>query len=324
MTSDLNIFKSNNSESVIFKQSQHLINKNCSLFKKKNQEITCAALAMSPMWTHCGETCLCCRAVHLFPLRQPSHTDTLVALIYRLPLRRAENIGFSARVSCFRVCKGRCVLFTGHIRAPPLCSRTLAVVFFSCSILNIIHLKCPMVWGLRSGYILFSCCQVRLPRMQRETAGLLFAKALTWFSSLAINQKELVERERENHVVALYCGQTRSCVKCTCELHSPLCQGKGPMNAPSWQRAYLWTKGQPLILSPAALLSLFRPLLLLIRLFPASQPGSQGSQRRAQMKIFLSSFSVVTWWHRMIWVGCFCNASNVARQPNRREFMSEM
>lgn len=130
-----------------------------------------------------GETCLCCRAGGPPPSsRQIAHTDTLVVLIYGLPLRRAEDIGFPAGLSCFRVCEGRCVLFTGHIRAPPQRFGTLPVVFFSCSIRKIIHRKSLTLGGLWSSHILF----IFFPLLPREAAKnaaaggrLLFAKPLT-------------------------------------------------------------------------------------------------------------------------------------------------
>lgn len=111
--------------------------------------------------------------------RQLAHTDTLVALIYGLTSHRAENIGFPARVLRFRVCKGRCVLFTGRIRAPPQCFATLPVVFFSCSIITSIHLKSPMLGGLWSSYNFFPLLPCEAAKNAAGGGRLLFAKALT-------------------------------------------------------------------------------------------------------------------------------------------------
>lgn len=165
-----------NSASVVPRQCQRLIDKNLFYLKKTNDvRLTCSVTYVDTL--RVDESLL--QGGPPPSSRQLAHTDTLVALIYGLPWRRAENIGFPARVSCFRVCKGRCVLFTGHIRAPPQCFRTLPVVFFSCSIIKIIHLKSLMLGGLWSSYIFFPL----LPREAAKNAAaggrLLFAKALT-------------------------------------------------------------------------------------------------------------------------------------------------
>lgn len=138
-----------NSASVVPRQSQHLIDKNLFYLKETNyMRLSCHL---------CGHA----EGRRVFAAGRSTSLVT-AARAHRHPCcvnlwsAMAENIGFPARVSCFRVCKGRCVLFTGHIRAPPQCFRTLPVVFFSCSIIKIIHLKSPMLGGLWPSYIFSS------------------------------------------------------------------------------------------------------------------------------------------------------------------------
>lgn len=217
-----------------------------------------------------------------------------------------RTLVFPAGVSCFRVCKGRCVLFTGYIRAPPQCFRTLPVVFLSCSLRKTIHRKSPTLGGLWSSYILFMCslvatwsseeCSGRRPAAVCKGTNLIFLPT----PSIKRNWSWLRLWIMLSPHVVVALAVVWSAPASFTELFIKA-KGKGPVKAPFWlaKGLSLWTKGQSLVLSPAALPSLCRPLLLLLICLISSQPAADGAEK------FPWCFSVVSSCQEMICTGRF-------------------